>query len=75
MVNGIPVDGAGAVVTFSGPAVTRLELQLATYRIRSGSLQLLPPIQAAALLPSGAQLRLAYSDTGNPQLSAGWIRP
>ena len=75
MVNGIPVDGAGAVVTFTGSAVTRLELQLVTYTIRSGTLQLLPPIQAAALLPSGGELRLAYSDSGSRQLSAGWIKP
>jgi len=74
MVNGIPVDGAGGAVTFSGAAVTRLELRLVTYTVRSGTLQLLPPVQAAALLPTGAELRLAYSDSGDRQLSAGWIR-
>ena len=75
IVNGIPVDGAGAVVTFAGSSVTRLELRLVTYTVRSGTLQLLPPVQAAALLPAGAQLRLAYSDSGERQLTAGWIKP
>lgn len=72
MVNGIPVEQAGAYVVFTGAAVTGLELQLTTYTVRAYTLQVLPPIQAAALLPSGADLRLVYSDTGVRQLTAGW---
>lgn len=72
MINGIPVEQAGARVTFTGTAVTKLELQLATYTVRGQALQLLPPIQAAAILPPDADLQVIYSDTGARQLSAGW---
>lgn len=74
MINGIPVDQTGAYVVFTGAAVTSLELQLTSYTVRSQTLQVLPPIQAAAILPSGADLRLMYSDTGVRQLTAGWSK-
>lgn len=75
VINGIAVDGAGASVTFTGNAVTELKLQLAAYTVRSLTLHFLPPVQAAAILPPDADLRLIYSDTGADQLTAGWKKP
>ena len=75
VINGIAVEGAGARVTFTGNAVTELRLQLATYTVRSLMLHFLPPVQAAAILPGDADLRLIYSDTGANQLTAGWKKP
>lgn len=77
VVDGIPVetaDGIGAKVTFSGPAVTGMELQLVTYVLRDQPQYVLPPVQAAAILPSGEELRLIYRDTGSGVL-AGWSMP
>lgn len=77
VVDGIPVEtaeGIGARVTFSGTAVTGMELQLVTYVLREQPQYVLPPVQAAAILPAGGELRLIYRDTGNSVL-AGWHMP
>lgn len=75
VIGGIAVEGAGARVTFTGTAVTELQLQLATYTVRSLTMHFLPAQQAAAILPDDAELRLIYSDDGTNQLSAGWKKP
>ena len=72
--NGLPVtltDGPAAEVRFSGTSIVQARLQLKTYTLTTQTLAVLPPAQAAAIVPAGSSLRLVYSDTGS-SVSAGW---
>lgn len=78
IINGIPVEvagGPGARVTFTGTAVTKLELQLVTFTVQDQPRHVLPPVQAMALLPEGSELRLIYSDSGDTTVNVGWSQP
>ena len=56
---------------FSGTSIVQAWLQLKTYTLTTQTLAVLPPAQAAAIVPAGSSLRLVYSDTGSG-VSAGW---
>ena len=71
---GIPLvlsGGHAAQVRFSGTSVTQASLLLKTYTLTTQTLSVLPPAQAAAILPAGSEMRLIYSDTGSG-VTAGW---
>ena len=71
---GIPLvlsGGHAAQVRFSGASVTQASLLLKTYTRTTQTLSVLPPAQAAAILPAGSDMRLVYSDSGSG-VTAGW---
>ena len=71
---GIPLvlsGGHAAQVRFSGTSVTQASLLLKTYTLTTQTLSVLPPAQAAAILPAGSEMRLIYSDAGSG-VTAGW---
>ena len=70
----IPValaDGHAAEVSFAENAITHAQLRLKTYTFDTQTLSVLPPAQAAAIVPAGSILQLVYSDTGS-DVTAGW---
>ncbi len=72
--NGIPVypsGGHGAEIRFSGASIVQLRLLLRTYTLTTQTVSVLPPAQAAAILPDGSELGLIYSDTSSG-VTAGW---
>ena len=72
--NGIPVypsGGHGAKICFSGASIVQLRLLLRTYTLTTQTVSVLPPAQAAAILPDGSELGLIYSDTSSG-VTAGW---
>lgn len=59
---------------FSGAVLSELTFRVRTYTLRETErLQVLPAEQAAAILPQGAVLQLAYADAGESRLQAGWL--
>ncbi len=73
-VSGIPVksgEKSGASVTFSGTAVTEMNIRLAAFSVLEQPCSVLPATQAAAIMPEGSALRMRYLDDGS-QVSAGW---
>lgn len=75
---GLPVelaDGPAVTARFRGAVLTELTFQLRTYvTASSNQLGFLSAPQAAAILPEGAALRLAYADSGDGALQVGWLR-
>ena len=72
--NGIPVypsGGHGAEIRFSGASIVQVRLLLRTYTLTTQTVSVLPPAQAAAILPDGSELGLIYSDTSSG-VTAGW---
>ena len=72
--NGIPVypaGGHGAEIRFSGASVVQARLLLRAYTLTTQTVSVLPPAQAAAILPEGSELGLIYSDTSSG-VTAGW---
>ena len=63
--------GYGAEVRFSGTSIVQVRLVLRAYTLTTQTLSVLPPAQAAAVLPEGSALRLVYSDT-SAGITAGW---
>ena len=49
----------------------QVRLVLRAYTLTTQTLSVLPPAQAAAILPEGSALRLVYSDT-SAGITAGW---
>lgn len=77
VLSGIPVacgNGPAAVVTFSGRAMTSLELLAAVFSTTGEPLKILPPAQAAAIVPKGSDLTLQYHRAGTGELAAGWVK-
>ena len=75
LVSGIPVTltaGPAARVTFTGGALTALELEARTITLRDETQHLMPALQAAALLPPGQSLALGYAEAGDETLVCGW---
>ena len=71
---GLPVvlsEGHAAEVRFSGASIVQVKLLLRTYTLTTQTLSVLPPAQAAAILPEGSGMRLVYSDSGSG-VTAGW---
>ena len=67
----LPAGGYGAEVRFSGTSIVQVRLVLRAYTLTTQTLSVLPPAQAAAILPEGSALRLVYSDT-SAGITAGW---
>lgn len=67
----LPASGYGAEVRFSGTSIVQVRLVLRAYTLTTQTLSVLPPAQAAAILPEGSALRLVYSDT-SAGITAGW---
>ena len=67
----LPAGGYGAEVRFSGASIVQVRLVLRAYTLTTQTLSILPPAQAAAILPEGSALRLVYSDTA-AGITAGW---
>lgn len=77
VLNGIPVtcgDRPAVTVAFSGRAMTRLEVRAIRFTLSGETVQLLPPAQAAAILPEGGALALRYHYSGSGALGAGWSK-
>lgn len=75
VLSGVPVVLPGrsaATVVFTGASMTDFHLLLKTYTQSTQTLHLLPPVQAAVLLPEGGRLTLLYQDSGTGTLTAGW---
>ncbi|MDD3164906.1 MAG: hypothetical protein PHS97_03515, partial [Oscillospiraceae bacterium] len=64
--------GHGASVTYTGGYLCALSVYARTYTLTDQSVSALPPLQAAALLPRGANLQLTYADVGAGALQYGW---
>ncbi|MCI8525045.1 MAG: hypothetical protein HFF17_03815 [Oscillospiraceae bacterium] len=75
--SGLPVEqGQEAAVTarFQGAVLTTLRFRVRTYTLSASEREhLLPPTQAAAVQPRGADLQAAYADVGESRLQAGWL--
>ena len=67
----LPAGGYGAEVRFSGTSIVQVRLVLRAYTLTTQTLSVLPPAQAAVILPEGSALRLVYSDT-SAGITAGW---
>lgn len=75
VLEGVPVaqhgKGAAATVTFTGRTITALNLRIRTYTLGAETYSLIPPAQAAAIVPEGTTLRIFYDDVGG-EMAAGW---
>ncbi len=74
--NGIPVyssSGAAATVTLKGAVITALTVRVRDYALRPEPLVLLPVRQAQALAGEEGRMEIAYADTGDGAMSAGWV--
>ena len=68
-------DGPAVKAVFRGAVLTEWTFRIRTYTLNPAERQqLLPAAQAAAVLPEGSRLKLVYSDTGEAELEAGWLR-
>ncbi|MBP3634243.1 MAG: hypothetical protein J6J43_06695 [Oscillospiraceae bacterium] len=76
LISGIPVQTsrAAAAVTFTGQRVTQAVVQVYSFTGTGRTIYPLPTTQAAALLPEGSKLEMAYFINADQTLSAGWIR-
>ena len=55
----------------AGASIVQVRLLLRTYTLTTQTVSVLPPAQAAAILPDGSELGLIYSDTSSG-VTAGW---
>lgn len=71
--HGVPVltGGDAAVVRLRGSDITEATVLLRSYACTQEQPVLLPPAQAAAILPSGQPLRLVYADS-HGDVAANW---
>lgn len=68
-------DGPAVLARFSGEVLTSLTFRIRTYTLQPAEPQpILPAAQAAAALPKGASLFLAYADYGSGTMQAGWLQ-
>ena len=77
ILGGIPVrwsGEAGAQVIFTGRAVTQLQMKAVRFAYTDEIQRLLPPVQAAAILPKNGALRLQYHTNEQGQVLAGWAK-
>ena len=77
VLNGIPVrwyDGPGAEVTFDGQTVTGLQVKAVSFAARGQDQQLLPPVQAAAVLKRNDSLQLEYHVSATGEAAIGWAK-
>ena len=76
VLRGVPVrwaDGPAATVVFTGQTVTELTLKAVTFSFTDQPQHLLPPVQAAAILPEDSRLQLQYHVSGS-EATAGWAK-
>ena len=66
--------GHAATLTFSGKELTEMTVQVVGFTVTGGTVELLPPAQAAAITPIGGDLKLQYVYTGSGYLAAGWSK-
>ena len=71
--HGVPIltGGDAAVVRLNGTDVAEASILLRTYALQETQSVLLPPAQAAAILPAGQPLRLVYADN-HGETAANW---
>lgn len=77
VLRGIPVvcsSGPAASLTFSGQSLKEMSVRVMSLSCTGEAVQLLPPQQAAAIIPLGGKLALQYVCTGFGALSAGWVK-
>lgn len=77
VLNGIPVrwhDGPGAEVTFTGQTVTGLQVRAVSFIYTGQNQRLLPPVQAAAVLPKNSSLQLQYHVSPSGEAAIGWAK-
>ncbi len=77
VLRGIPVEcsgGPAATLAFSGQSLTEMELRAIGFSCTGEAVQLLPPAQAAAIIPFGGKLALQYACTGFGPMGAGWVK-
>lgn len=77
ILGGIPVrwsGEAGAQVIFTGRAVTQLRMKAVRFVYTDTVQRLLPPVQAAAILPRNGALRLQYHAAEQGEVLAGWAK-
>ncbi len=76
VLNGVPVrwaDGPAAEVTFTGKTVTELNVRAVRFAFTGQPQKLLPPVQAAAVLPKNGSLQLQYHAAAE-KLAVGWAK-
>jgi len=77
VLGGLPLSlggDAAAEARFTGAALSELRFRVRCYTLsQTERISLLPPAQAAPVLPDGALLELAYADQGDGALAAGWL--
>lgn len=77
VLRGIPVvcsGGPAATLTFSGQSLTEMTVQVMSFACTGEAVQLLPPAQAAAIIPLGGELKLQYACAGFGAMGAGWAK-
>ncbi len=77
VLRGIPVtcsSGPAASLTFSGQSLTEMSVQVMSFACTGEAVQLLPPTQAAAIIPMGGKLNLKYSCAGFGPMGVGWVK-
>ena len=74
VLSGIPVTMTGAAghVVFDGQSVTEASVQVLSFTATGKTISPLPVAQAAAVLPQGSTLEMAYCINADDTLSAGW---
>ena len=71
----VRTDGPAVTAEFSGAVLSELVFRVRTYSLDlSETLHVMPAAQTAAVARQGATLQLAYADTGESRLEAGWLR-
>lgn len=76
VLRGVPVrwsEEPAATVVFNGQTVTQLTLKAVTFTFNDRLQHLLPPVQAAAILPKDGSLQLQYHVSGS-EATAGWAK-
>ncbi len=77
VLGGLPLSMGGeaaAEARFTGTVLSELRFHVRSYTLSQTEwISLLPPAQAAPVLPDGALLELAYADQGDGALAAGWL--
>ncbi len=77
VLRGIPVScsgGPAATLTFSGQSLKEMSVQVMSFACTGETVQLLPPAQAAAIIPIGGKLELQYACSGFGPMGAGWAK-
>jgi len=77
ILGGLPLSlggDAAAEARFTGASLSELRFRVRRYTLsQTERISLLPPAQAAPVLPDGAPLELSYADEGDGALAAGWL--